>query len=204
VSLPQSAKGWSKRIGQPIKEFPVSAMFNRLKTVTRVKLNMNYTHRFEAVVLHTMAVLLMIVLAFATYWLVFTFLGRIMSADSATHTITDTDALHNAFQKAMAGIFVVLIGIELLETIRTYNTHRRFRLEIVLVVGAIAVARHVIQLDFHHVDGQFMAGLGVLIFALVAGFWLLQRMPQNHPGDLADPDSCRTKETDPNEKPIGD
>lgn len=179
-------------------------MLERFKNATRLKLNMSYTHRFEAVVLHTMAILLMTVLAFATYWLVFTFVDRLFLTENVNHPITDTNALHEAFQRAMAGIFVVLIGIELLETIRTYNTHRRFRLEIVLVVGAIAVARHVIQLDFHHVDGMFMAGLGVLIFALVAGFWLLQRMPNNNPGDLAEPTSTVKAGTDPNEKPMGD
>lgn len=179
-------------------------MFNKIKSATRLKLDMSYTHRFEAVVLHTMAILLMVILAFATYWLIFTFFDRLFFDEDVKNAITDTDALQTAFQKAMAGIFVVLIGIELLETIRTYNTHRRFRLEIVLVVGAIAVARHVIQLDFHHIDGAFMAGLGVLIFSLVAGFWLLQRMPGNTPGDAADPETKQPKPADPNETPLND
>ena len=163
---------------------------------------MSYTHRFEAVVLHAMAILLMVILAFATYWLIFAFFDRLFFDQSGESAITDTMALQSAFQKAMAGIFVVLIGIELLETIRTYNTHRRFRLEIVLVVGAIAVARHVIQLDFHHIDGVFMAGLGVLIFSLVAGFWLLQRVPASTPSDVAETDSRKSPAVDPNETPL--
>lgn len=179
-------------------------MLKKIKSATRLKLDMSYTHRFEAVVLHAMAILLMVILAFATYWLVFTFIDRLFLNDEVKQAITDTDALQTAFQKAMAGIFVVLIGIELLETIRTYNTHRRFRLEIVLVVGAIAVARHVIQLDFHHVDGAFMAGLGVLIFSLVAGFWLLQRMPGNPAGDSTGPKQDHAKPVDPNETPLND
>ena len=78
---------------------------------------------------------------------------------------------------------MVLLGLELLETLKTYLTHHRFRLEVVLVVGSIAVARHIIQLDFQHATGGFLAGLGVLIASLVAGYYLLQRIPGSKGGN---------------------
>ncbi len=150
-----------------------------IRSLASMRLNMDYTHRFEAVVLHVMAILLMMILAFAAFWLWFSMIETLINGTK--YEIKDTYDLSASFQRAMAGIFVVLIGIELLETIRTYKAHRRFRLEIVLVVGAIAVARHVIQMDFHHVTGMFMAGMGALIFSLVAGFYLLQHVAKKDP-----------------------
>lgn len=154
-----------------------------------MRLNMDYTHRFETVVLHVMAVLLMMILAFATFWLWFSMIEVLINGSNIE--IKDTYDLSASFQRSMAGVFVVLIGIELLETIRTYKAHRRFRLEIVLVVGAIAVARHVIQMDFHHITGMYMAGMGGLIFSLVAGFYLLQHVARRNPLQEQDPHSDR-------------
>ena len=163
---------------------PVEPVAKPLKKLSRIKLDMAYTHRFEAVVLHIMAILLMFIIGFAVFWLCRAFFETIVLGQHK-HEIENTMDLNAGFQRAMAGIFVVLIGIELLETIRTYNTHRRFRLEVVLVVSAIAVARHIIQLDFHHVDGATLAGMGFLIIALVVGFYLLQKMPNGLSGENA-------------------
>ena len=111
----------------------------------------------------------------ATVWL-FVLFGRNMWA-----TLMDVDTaleLQEAVQRGMAGVFVVLLGMELLQTVKTYVGNHHFRLEVVLVVGAIAIARHIIQLDFHDVTGSFLGGLGVLIMSLVLGFYLLRRVPQ--------------------------
>ena len=147
---------------------------------------MKYTHRFESVILHAMAVLLMVILGFVCFWLVVAFIEGIFTKGQF---IQDTWALQASFQRAIAGVFVVLIGIEILETIRTYNSHRRFRLETVLIVGAIAVARHIIQLDFHHITGEFLLGLSLLVLSLVGGYWLLQQF--DPPGVLSPEDSTQ-------------
>lgn len=147
---------------------------------------MKYTHRFESIVLHAMAILLMVILGFVTYWLVVAFVQGLWTKGQL---IQDTLMLQASFQRAMAGIFVVLIGIEILETIRTYNSHRSFRLETVLIVGAIAVARHIIQLDFTHITGEFLLGLSVLVISLVGGYWLLQ---QFDPAGVLSPEDATT------------
>lgn len=46
------------------------------------------------------------------------------------------------------GFFLlVLIGLELLETIKLYNTDHNIRVEVVILVGIIAVARKIIIID---------------------------------------------------------
>ena len=139
------------------------------------------TEWFEKIILRTLSILLMVIIAVATMWLVFLFAFKTWERIGDMRTTLE---MQQAVQNGLGGIFVVLLGLELLETIKTYAAHRRFRLEVVLVVGAIAVARHIIQLDFHHIDGVFLGGLGVLIAALVGGFYVLQRIPESQGGSL--------------------
>jgi uncharacterized membrane protein (DUF373 family) len=134
---------------------------------------------FEKIIVRVISILLMVIIGMSTVWLAVLFALNTYGVVKKLETAVD---LQDAVQRAFGGIFVVLLGLELLETIKTYLTHHRFRLEVVLVVGSIAVARHIIQLDFHHVDGGFLAGLGVLIASLVFGYYLLQKVPESRGG----------------------
>jgi hypothetical protein len=44
----------------------------------------------------------------------------------------------------------------------------------ILIVSTIAVARHVILLDFEHVSGMTLLGVSALILALTAGFAMVK------------------------------
>ena len=74
------------------------------------------------------------------------------------------------------GFFLlVLIGIELLETIKAYlNTHV-VHVEIVLEVALIAIARKVIILDIEKYDGITIIGVAALIMAVSAAFYAVKR-----------------------------
>lgn len=136
---------------------------------------------FEKLIVRTITVLLMFIIAVSTLSLVYLF---VINTWSGLETMKTSADLQAGVQRAFGGIFVVLLGLELLETLKTYLTHHRFRLEVVLVVGSIAVARHIIQLDFEHTSGGYLAGLGVLIASLVAGYFLLQKIPESKGGNL--------------------
>ena len=138
---------------------------------------------FEKLVVRAITILLMLIIALSTLSLAYLFALNTWDGLASMKTSLDLQA---GVQRAFGGIFVVLLGLELLETLKTYLTHHRFRLEVVLVVGSIAVARHIIQLDFEHIGGGFLAGLGVLIAALVAGYYLLQKVPESKGGSLPD------------------
>lgn len=87
--------------------------------------------------------------------------------------ISSVPDLQRAVQRAFAAILLVILGLELLETLRTYFTEHRMRLQIIIVVALIAVGRHVIQLDFEHLSGGVLAGIGVLIIALAGSYYLM-------------------------------
>jgi len=69
------------------------------------------------------------------------------------------------------GLFLlVLIGLELLETIRRFYTEGRIELRVIFTVALIALGRKIIILEPTKYEGLTMIGLGVIILALVAGY----------------------------------
>lgn len=77
------------------------------------------------------------------------------------------------------GLFLlVLIGIELLETMEIYIKENVVHVEVVLTVALIALARKVIILNFNKVSSPTLLGVGVLILSLSIGYYLIKRTNQ--------------------------
>jgi uncharacterized membrane protein (DUF373 family) len=72
-------------------------------------------------------------------------------------------------------VFTVLIGLELLETIKTYLSKDQFHVEIVFLVAMIAAARKVILLEIKDVEPLALVGVAAVILALAAGYFLVKR-----------------------------
>jgi uncharacterized membrane protein (DUF373 family) len=94
--------------------------------------------------------------------------GTILSIDSAPE-------FQMRVQNAFGGALLVLLGLELLETVRTYFAEHRIRLEVIMVVAMIAVSRHIITIDFEHADGLWLIGVSALVIALGAAYYLVKR-----------------------------
>ncbi|HNR97703.1 MAG TPA: phosphate-starvation-inducible PsiE family protein, partial [Anaerolineae bacterium] len=74
------------------------------------------------------------------------------------------------------GFFLlILIGIELLETIRAYLAEHVIHVEVVLEVALIAVARKVIILDVKDYPSLTILAIGALILALSVAFFVERR-----------------------------
>jgi uncharacterized membrane protein (DUF373 family) len=78
-------------------------------------------------------------------------------------------------------LLLVVIGIELLETLRALSTEGLVRLEIVLTVAVIALARKIIVLEIGRVTSAEMAGIAVLLVALAAAYWAFVRHLRSSP-----------------------
>jgi len=70
---------------------------------------------------------------------------------------------------------IVLIGLELLETIRTYLKDNVVHVEVVMLVAIIAIARKVIILDYGKYSGLEIMGIGVLIISLALGYFFMKK-----------------------------
>lgn len=80
------------------------------------------------------------------------------------------------------GFFMlILIGIELLETIKAYLTEKVVHSEIVLEVALIAITRKVIILDVKAYDGLTIIGIAALIISIAVAYYFLKRTLRNGP-----------------------
>jgi uncharacterized membrane protein (DUF373 family) len=74
------------------------------------------------------------------------------------------------------GFFLmVLIGLELLETIKSYLDEGRVHAEVVFLVALVAVSRKVIILDYNKISPMLLYGMSALIVALGVGYFLVRR-----------------------------
>ena len=133
----------------------------------------------ERGILYGAQVLLVLVIIVALYQLWYLFVVALR--DHVTN-IRSIPMLTEAVQRGFAGVLLIVLGLELLETLRVYFAHHRVRLEIILVVAIIAVARHVINLDFHAISGGETAGIAALILALAGGYYLVKRSGDERDG----------------------
>ena len=128
---------------------------------------------FERVILSALQLLLMITIVIAVLDLIYVmWLGLTLRLPS----IATLPEMQLALQRAFAAVLLVLIGLELMETLRIYLFDHRVRLEVVLVGALIALCRHIIQLDVAHLDGTVSLGIAALVLALTAGYFLLRRV----------------------------
>jgi uncharacterized membrane protein (DUF373 family) len=75
---------------------------------------------------------------------------------------------------------LILIGIELLQTIKAYLIKNEIHVEIIILVAIIAVARKIILLDPFADGGESlnsaaMIALGVVVVALAASYYLVRK-----------------------------
>jgi len=131
-----------------------------------------YLDRFERIVMHVLLAVLAAVVLLATVELVW-----VIAKDVLTPPVFVLE-IHELLD--LFGLFLlVLIGIELMHSVKTYLTSRVYHLETVLSVALIAVARKVIVLEPKELPEGALLGIAVLVLALALGYTLLRRSHQD-------------------------
>jgi uncharacterized membrane protein (DUF373 family) len=124
--------------------------------------------KFEKAVTATLVVLMAVVVLLATIEL-----GWIIIKDIITPPVMllEIDELLDIF-----GLFLlVLIGVELLETIKAYLKDNVVHFEVVLTVAMIAIARKVIILDVKELPSMSLVGIAAIIVALAVAKYYYRR-----------------------------
>ncbi len=127
-----------------------------------------FLKKFEHIIVLSLISMMMLVVGLATLEL-----GWVIIRDIITPPIIllEIDELLEIF-----GFFLlVLIGIELLETIKAYLMTHVVHVEIVLEVALIAIARKVIILDLEKYESLTLVGIAALISAVALAFWVIKR-----------------------------
>lgn len=135
---------------------------------------------FENVVILALQLLMMFLIALSVFELLKLLIAAVGYhwfgvGASQMSSIDNVHDLQRALQRAFGGVLLVLLGLELFDTLRTYFNEHRLRLEIILIVAIIAAGRHIILLDFEHLDGLTLVGIAAIVLALTAGYFLVRR-----------------------------
>jgi uncharacterized membrane protein (DUF373 family) len=89
--------------------------------------------------------------------------------------IDSIEALLATMQRSIAGILIVVLGLEVLETLKAYFHDHQVRLEVILVVAIIAAGRHLVQMDFEHANPVQLFGISAVIVSLTLGYFLVKK-----------------------------
>ena len=74
------------------------------------------------------------------------------------------------------GLFLmVLIGLELMTSIHMYLDDHKIHAEMMFLVALTAVTRKIVIMDTGKVEPMLMFGIGFLIIALAAGYYLIRK-----------------------------
>jgi len=129
---------------------------------------LDYIRKFEKIMYITLIILLGGVVVFSIAELVWLLYEGLF--------ISSMYRLENKELLNLFGFFLlVVIGIEILDTLKAYLRENVIHVEIVILVAVIAIARKVIILDPATSDGGLMAGMGVIVVGLGIAYYLIKK-----------------------------
>ncbi len=125
-------------------------------------------HKFEWFIVLALLLMMMLALLASTVELAIILVEQLLAPP---RLLLDVDEMLTVF----AFFLMVLIGLELVETIKMYLDENVFHVEVVVLVAIIAVARKIIIIDYGAVSYEILLSIAALIIALSAGYFLLKR-----------------------------
>lgn len=131
---------------------------------------------FERVIVGSLILMMIVVILLSTIEL-----GRKLVLDIITppNYLLDITELLDVF-----GFFMlILIGVELLETIRAYLNEHVVHVEIVLEVALIAVARKVVIIDVKEYSPNTLFAIAVIVLSLAGAYYLQKRIRNRQESD---------------------
>jgi uncharacterized membrane protein (DUF373 family) len=92
-------------------------------------------------------------------------------SDEPAYLLLDINELLSIF-----GFFLlVLIGLELLASVKMYLEDDIVHVELVMLIALIAVSRKIIVIDYEKIDGLTLVGIAALVLVLSVGYYLMKR-----------------------------
>lgn len=126
----------------------------------------NLLKKFERMVTATLLVMLAMVIVLALIDLGWLLVRDILKPPIFILEVADLLELFGFF-------LLVLIGLELLETIKHYYLDGWIELKVIFAVALIALGRKIIVLEPRDYSGLTLIGIGVIIIALVVGYYVV-------------------------------
>ena len=126
---------------------------------------------FDGIIVRILVAMLALSIIAAMVNLVWVFVTGLASTPFDFLTVAELLDVFDVF-------LLVLIGLELLETVKDYSTTRHVHVEAVLLVALIAILRKVITLHVKDLAAPTLLAVAALILALAASYWLMRKSPR--------------------------
>ena len=127
-----------------------------------------YLHKFERVVIAALILMLALVILLSVLELGWVLIRDISKPPVFILEISELLELFGLF-------LLVLIGIELLETMKKYYAKGRVDLDVIISVSLIALGRKIITMDPKAYDPMTLVGIAAMILALFLGYWVIKK-----------------------------
>ncbi len=129
---------------------------------------LTFIEKFERWIVTALIVMMVLTILLATVDLAWLIIKDIITPPVI---LLDVNELLDIF-----GLFLlVLLGIELVTTLKAYLTENEVHVEVVFAVALIAIGRKVIILDVKEISSLSLLGIAAIIISLSVGFFLVKR-----------------------------
>ena len=126
--------------------------------------------RFERYVVIALLAMMSLVVFLSTLELAFIIVERMLDGTPKWALLNISDMLE------IFGFFMmILIGLELIETIKVYLVDESIHVEIIMLVAIVAISRKVIILDLYKLPPVTLLGIAAIILALSIGYFFLKK-----------------------------
>lgn len=139
---------------------------------------LSFLRRFEKIIIVSLIAMMVLTVFLATIELAWMLIKDIVTEPVFLLEIQELLDLFGLF-------LLVLIGIELIDTLRTYLTEHEIHAEVVFTVALIAVGRKVIILDVKQLPSLTLVGIAAIIVAMSFGYFLLKYLRHHEKEDEA-------------------
>ncbi len=129
--------------------------------------------RFKQIIILVLMVMLGIVVLITTIFVAWNLVDMIV------FNFSQTD-----FQRLIIDLFglffLVLVGVELLETLKMYTKEHVVHVEVVLLVALIVASRKIILIDYTTTPSEIFFGIAAIIVAIGVSYFLIKKSLTYH------------------------
>ena len=126
--------------------------------------------RFEHYIVIGLLAMMALVVLLSTVELAVIIVQRMLTGKPHLFLLDISDMLE------IFGFFMmILIGLELIETIKIYLVDESIHVEVICLVAIVAIARKVIILDVYKLPPLSLVGIAAIILALSIGYFVIKK-----------------------------
>ncbi|KHE92495.1 MAG: phosphate-starvation-inducible PsiE family protein [Candidatus Scalindua rubra] len=123
---------------------------------------------FERVIIITLISMMMLVVFVSTVRLGWWLVVQLIAPPFLMFNIEQLFVIFGFF-------LMVLIGIELLESLKVYLSEDKIQVEVIFTIALIAVAKKVITLEISSLPSLTLMGIAAIIASLSVGYFLIKK-----------------------------